>query len=351
MKKVYTVLAALLFTFTINAQAPELMSYQAIIRAADDALIINSPIGIRISILEGSATGTTVYSETHTASTNDNGLVVLEIGSGATTDNFASIDWGNGTYFIKSETDPNGGTTYSIEGTSQLLSVPYALYASRTTTVETGADGLSDVQIPTTNVVSSTNFIVDDDSIIYNYNPNTGTWTSQNVSSFVGSSNVITSNGNFLVSDDEVMYGYSAVNDSWSSQSVSSFVGNSNVISSDGNFLVSDDSVMYAFNGNTGTWSSQSVSSFVGNSNVISSSGNFLVSDDSIMYAFNTKTNNWSSQSVSSFVGNSNVVASNGTFLVSDDSVIYAFSAVIGTWSSQSVSSFVGTSNISQSSN
>jgi hypothetical protein len=82
---------------------------------------------MKISIIRGSASGTLVYAETYNPNpmTNANGLVNLEIGSGTpVVGTFSAIDWTNGPYFIKSETDPNGGTAYSIEGTSQLLSVP-----------------------------------------------------------------------------------------------------------------------------------------------------------------------------------------------------------------------------------
>jgi hypothetical protein len=86
---------------------------------------------MQISILQGSANGTAVYVETQTPTTNTNGLVSLEVGGGTVlSGNFSTIDWANGPYFIKTETDPAGGTNYTITGTSQLLSVPYAMYAA-----------------------------------------------------------------------------------------------------------------------------------------------------------------------------------------------------------------------------
>ncbi|RLD21702.1 MAG: hypothetical protein DRI54_08945, partial [Bacteroidetes bacterium] len=107
------------------------MSYQAVIRDASDNLLTNTTIGMQISILEGSETGTAVYVETHTPLSNANGLVSLEIGDGiAISGDFGTIDWTTGFYFIKTETDPEGGINYTISGTSQLLSVPYALYAT-----------------------------------------------------------------------------------------------------------------------------------------------------------------------------------------------------------------------------
>ena len=129
MKRIFTILAAVLLTAGVFAQSPEKMSYQAVIRDDGDALIANTDIGMQISIRQGTPDGTAVYTETHTPTTNANGLVSLEIGTGTTSDNFSLIDWSVGPYFIKTETDTDGGTDYTITGTSQLLSVPYALYA------------------------------------------------------------------------------------------------------------------------------------------------------------------------------------------------------------------------------
>jgi len=131
MKKLYTLVVAAMITATTFAQAPSKMSYQAVVRDASDVLVTNQAVGMQVSILQGSFTGTPAYVETHSPSTNINGLVSIEIGSGTVVSGtFNSIDWGNGPYFIKTETDPTGGTSYTITGTSQLLSVPYALRAN-----------------------------------------------------------------------------------------------------------------------------------------------------------------------------------------------------------------------------
>jgi len=135
MRKLFTILVAVLLTATIWAQSPEKMTYQAVIRAASNELVTNQPIGMQISILQGSTSGTAVYVETQTPTTNANGLVSIEIGTGTTTDDFSTIDWANGPYFIKTETDTAGGTNYTITGISQLLSVPYALHAKTADTV------------------------------------------------------------------------------------------------------------------------------------------------------------------------------------------------------------------------
>jgi hypothetical protein len=112
------------------AQAPNAFSYQSVIRSSSSALVSNKSVSVQLSILQGSSGGTAVYIETHNPTTNAQGLVSIMVGDGTSAQNFSSIDWSKGPYFIKTETDPEGGTDYTISGTSQLLSVPYALYAS-----------------------------------------------------------------------------------------------------------------------------------------------------------------------------------------------------------------------------
>jgi len=130
IRKIFILIASAALTATIWAQSPQKFSYQAIIRDATDHLVTTHGVGIKISILQTTSTGTAVYEETQTTTTNANGLITIEIGGGTpVTGTFASIDWSAGPYFIKIQTDPAGGTAYSITGTSQLLSVPYALFA------------------------------------------------------------------------------------------------------------------------------------------------------------------------------------------------------------------------------
>ena len=130
MKKLYTFITLIVLSFSAFAQVPQKMSYQAVVRDASEALVVSTAVGMQISILQGSAVGTAVYIETHTTSTNANGLVSIEIGSGSVVlGNFSAIDWSTGNYYIKTETDLSGGTAYTISGTTQLLSVPYAMYA------------------------------------------------------------------------------------------------------------------------------------------------------------------------------------------------------------------------------
>ncbi len=141
MKRIIILFAAILINASLFAQAPNKMSYQAVIRNNSNTLVTNSAVGMRISILQNSSNGTAVYIETQTLTTNTNGLASLEIGGGnVVSGSFDSINWANGPYFIKTETDPIGGTNYTITGTSQLLSVPYALYAAKSGTASGGGN-------------------------------------------------------------------------------------------------------------------------------------------------------------------------------------------------------------------
>lgn len=128
-----SILLILLSTSHLTAQSPQKMSFQAVIRNINNVPVSMSTIGIRISVIYGSPEGIAVYTETQNGNTNSNGLISLQIGTGKVmVGTFASIDWANGPFFIKTETDPNGGNDYTIVGTSELLSVPYALFALNT---------------------------------------------------------------------------------------------------------------------------------------------------------------------------------------------------------------------------
>jgi hypothetical protein len=133
MKKLYTLLITVILTSSAMAQAPSNISYQAVVRDAANTLVKNQAVGMKISILQNTASGIVVYQETQTPTTNVNGLLSIQIGSGTVVSGlFDTLHWSNGPYFIKTEIDPQGGTAYSITGTSQLLSVPYALHSNTT---------------------------------------------------------------------------------------------------------------------------------------------------------------------------------------------------------------------------
>ena len=146
MKKLYTLIAAVVITSTVFAQAPSKMSYQAVVRDAGDVLVTSQAVGMQLSIVQDSVSGTVVYVETQTPTSNPNGLICVEIGSGTVlSGTFNSIDWSSGPYFIKTETDPTGGTTYTITGTSQLMSVPYALHANTAGSIIGGKTDSTDI--------------------------------------------------------------------------------------------------------------------------------------------------------------------------------------------------------------
>jgi uncharacterized protein (TIGR02145 family) len=128
MKRAIAILVAVLITTTLWSQnVPQKMSYQAVIRDASGLLVISKVIGMEINIRQGSLTGTIVYTETQTPTINANGLVSIEIGGGT---GFSTINWSGDKYFIETKTAIVAPlTTYTIIGTSQLLSVPYALHA------------------------------------------------------------------------------------------------------------------------------------------------------------------------------------------------------------------------------
>jgi len=133
MKRFLTLLFVLMLTVVaVFAQAPQKMSYQAVVRNANNSLVANQNVSVRLSLLQGSATGTAVYVESHTVTTNANGLMTVEIGDGtAVTGAFSQVNWGDGPFYLKSEIDPEGGINYNVQSVQQLLSVPYALYAAQ----------------------------------------------------------------------------------------------------------------------------------------------------------------------------------------------------------------------------
>jgi hypothetical protein len=161
MKKLLAFFLSVLISIGIFAQSPEKISYQAIIRDVSDVLVSNTLIGIRISILQESTSGNAVYVETHSITTNDNGLISLEIGSGNSTDDFSQINWSDGLFFIKTEVDIDDADNYSITGISQLTSVPYAFHSNTTDTIigdylETDSNFISAVASAITEIDTAT---------------------------------------------------------------------------------------------------------------------------------------------------------------------------------------------------
>ena len=155
MKKQFiTLLMFVAFAAVSFAQAPDGFKYQAVVRNAGNTIITNQAVGIRMTVQQGSIGGTTVYSESFSETTNAYGLVNLEIGSGIViSGSFSAIDWANGPFYIETAIDITGGNAYVVMGTSQLLSVPYALHAQTAESVindqvnDADADPTNELQI------------------------------------------------------------------------------------------------------------------------------------------------------------------------------------------------------------
>jgi uncharacterized protein (TIGR02145 family) len=121
--------------FKVFSQAPQRINFQSVIRNTNGELVSNWTVSLRISILSGSINGTPVYVETHSRTTDAGGLISLQIGNGTVLSGIiGNINWGSLAHFIKLEADFNGGNNYVMLGTQELMSVPYALYASKTDT-------------------------------------------------------------------------------------------------------------------------------------------------------------------------------------------------------------------------
>ena len=141
MKYIFLAICLLISSIGLFAQAPQAFKYQAVARDNSGNLIANQSVGFRISILQNSPTGSPVYSETHTVASNNLGLVNLDLGAGnPVSGTFSNINWGTGNYFVKVELDVAGGSNYLLMGTTQLLSVPYALHAQSATSIANDSD-------------------------------------------------------------------------------------------------------------------------------------------------------------------------------------------------------------------
>jgi len=167
MKNLFTLIIALcLLSFNLLAQAPQAFKYQAVARDAGGAVLSDQVLGIKISILQGGPSGSVMYSETHNDTTNQFGLFSIEIGNGMlVSGDFNAIAWGDTSCYVQVEMDETGGSAYTLIGTSQLLSVPYALHAKTATDVnDADADSTNELQVISINCdtlfISQGNYII-----------------------------------------------------------------------------------------------------------------------------------------------------------------------------------------------
>ncbi len=156
----------LVFSLWLSAQVPQGIKYQAVARSSQGQVVTNQIIGLEISILQGGPTGQLTYMETHRPTTNEFGLFTIVIGDGtAIQGTFNNIDWSLGEYFLRTSLDINGGNNYAFMGTSQLLSVPYALYAERTSKSDNDFDQDSTNELQTLDLTGTTLSISNGNSV------------------------------------------------------------------------------------------------------------------------------------------------------------------------------------------
>lgn len=165
---------------TVFAQAPQKINYQAVARSTSGNVIANQNLGVRVNIRQTSVSGTVVYSEMHTSLTNEYGLFNLSIGTGSVISGFfSSIQWGGTPHFLEIGIDTAGGTNFVVIGTTELLSVPYALYAEKTPHPQLKYQTLLGF-IPTTTIRNTELFTADslvveaDGTYLINYNASGG---------------------------------------------------------------------------------------------------------------------------------------------------------------------------------
>ncbi|MFT3908542.1 MAG: hypothetical protein QM737_03905 [Ferruginibacter sp.] len=168
-KNILLIVLILTCSRLVFAQAPQGLNYQAVAYNGSGVPVPNQLLGVRLSILDGSATGTLVYQETQGPTTDNTGLFSIVIGNGTVVSGvFNTINWGNGSKWLKTEIDITGGTSYVVMGTTQFMSVPYALYANTAglgSPSFTNPDGFNNVT--TVYIPDSTNYTVPVEKNLY----------------------------------------------------------------------------------------------------------------------------------------------------------------------------------------
>ncbi|MFN5418623.1 MAG: hypothetical protein ACK5B9_16305, partial [Flavobacteriia bacterium] len=144
------------FTFLAISQTPQSFKYQAVVRDGNGSLLFNQLVSIKSSIVSVSPNGTVVYSEKHNVSSNEYGVVAINIGEGTVIEgDFNLIDWSSTSFFLKTELDINGQENFLFMGTSQIMSVPFALYARRAKSSENDLDTSAVNELQSLNIVGN----------------------------------------------------------------------------------------------------------------------------------------------------------------------------------------------------
>ena len=162
MNKIFQIFSLLLFSISIYAQVPQSINYQGVAADNNGVELINQTIALKIGIISGSANGNLEWEEVHSAQTDSFGLFSINIGQGVGTAqgsslSFNDIQWGSASHFLKIEIDINNSGVFSLVGTNQMLSVPYALYAETTGNNIWEKDSSNNISYNSANVNIGTN--------------------------------------------------------------------------------------------------------------------------------------------------------------------------------------------------
>ena len=333
MKKIALITITLIYCSQLIAQVPQKFSYQAVVRNAANALVTNTAVGMRISILQGSATGTVVYSETQKPTTSTNGLISISVGAGTVlSGKFAGIDWSKTPYFLKSETDITGGTNYNITGTSELLSVPFALMAGGFISTNGGTI----TNLLNESKTASLAFIDDSTHKVFAYSSVSNNWVAQSYTNYYPS--ITKFNGNFLFIDDNIKKVFVFSNSgTWVAQSYTNYSPSITIDSSNGNFIFIDDiaKTINVFDTKNSLWNAQTYTNYY--PSLIVDNGTVLFVDDvsKNVLAFSSIKNSWQSQPYTNY--SPSIIKANGFFFFIDDIAkkVLCFNTASGVWSSQ----------------
>ena len=318
MRSLLSLCISLLAVSFLYGQAPDGMSYQTVIRDQADDLLANSSVAFRISILQGSETGNAVYTETHSATTNDNGLATMTIGAGNSSDNFNAINWSSGNYYLQTEVDLDGGTNYTLSGSSQLLSVPYAFFAEKSGDSGTGGGP-----------VGGKNLGVLSASRAYAFDADQNMW---NPVSLTGEGvDIVESNNNIGVMSTSRAYAFSDAAAAW--QQVNMVGEPMKIVESNGSIGVLTASNAYAWSSDAQAWAPIGLTG--GGVDIVASGGNIGVISGSFAYAYNSATGAWKTVDVTGEP--LEVSGSNGNIGVISASRGYAFNADADAWAQVSV--------------
>jgi trimeric autotransporter adhesin len=249
------------FALAAQSQAPQALNYQAVARNGVGQIVPSQNIGVRFSVINSTATGTTVYQETHTTTTNNFGLFTLAIGRGTVVSGtFNTIDWGGGDKYLKVEIAPQGGTNYVIQGTTQLLSVPYALYSEKTRLLA----GNNTITITNGNTITG-NYVAGNNTIAIAGNAITGNYQAANNTILVNGNTIA---GNYVAGNNTVIVNGNAITGNYQAANNTILV-NGNTIA--GNYVAGNNTVAIAGNAITGNYQAGTGIAITGN--VISATG------------------------------------------------------------------------------